>query len=400
MIKYKPNKVKFLTDVKTLDETHQIKIKQFQERKLKLPDLKNEYQEKIKLKYMLEKEKKDISNLRDEILRIENEIEEIENEEIEYYSKISDVLLDYYDVTEASNYNLDKMDTLTYFNKLSQKDRKVKKISKKRIKDMNDFCNKKTIFDYLNINKEKNEVKSNRATLLKKYNEIMNGKHGKHSFIKRCSKCNIEEMLIHAESVYVCPECGNTDSVIIETELTTYKDTGCEKPAYPYKRINHLIECLNQFQAKESVEIPADIYVKLTEEIKKYRLTKDEITFFNVKKILKKLRLHQYYEHIPHIISKITGKPAPVISRDVEEKIKAMFRQIQEAFSKYCPNNRKNFLSYSYLLHKFFKILHMDEFAEYFPLLKSPEKLRAQDEIWKKICLSVGYKFNSSFHKN
>jgi hypothetical protein len=111
------------------------------------------------------------------------------------------------------------------------------------------------------------------------------------------------------------------------------------------------------------------------------------------------LHLHQYYEHIPHIISKITQKSAPIISRDVEEKIKSMFRQIQEPFSKYCPNERKNFLSYSYILHKFFEILKMDVFAEYFPLLKSCEKLRIQDQIWKKICYDLNYPFYSSFDK-
>jgi len=62
-----------------------------------------------------------------------------------------------------------------------------------------------------------------------------------------------------------------------------------------------------------------------------------------------------------------------------------MFRQIQEPFIKHKPPSRKNFLSYAYILYQFFKILGLNEFAKYFPLLKSADKLRQQDEIFKKI---------------
>ena len=62
-----------------------------------------------------------------------------------------------------------------------------------------------------------------------------------------------------------------------------------------------------------------------------------------------------------------------------------MFMQIQDPFEKHKPPKRKNFLSYSYVLHKFFQILGLHEFAKYFPLLKSADKLRQQDEIFKKI---------------
>jgi hypothetical protein len=62
-----------------------------------------------------------------------------------------------------------------------------------------------------------------------------------------------------------------------------------------------------------------------------------------------------------------------------------MFQQIQDPYEKYKPPSRKNFLSYSYTLCKFFQILNLHEFAKYFPLLKSNDKLRQQDDIFKKI---------------
>ena len=62
-----------------------------------------------------------------------------------------------------------------------------------------------------------------------------------------------------------------------------------------------------------------------------------------------------------------------------------MFQLIQESFVRNKPASRKNFLSYSYILHQFLRLLNLDEFCKYFPLLKSDDKLRQQDEIFKKI---------------
>lgn len=115
-----------------------------------------------------------------------------------------------------------------------------------------------------------------------------------------------------------------------------------------------------------------------------------------MKQILKKLGLTQYYEHSTHIISKISGRPPPVISRDVEEKLRKMFREIQAPFEKHCPKDRINFLSYSYVLHKFCQLLALDEFIKCFPLLKSREKLRQQDKIWEKICYELEWEYIAS----
>ena len=122
----------------------------------------------------------------------------------------------------------------------------------------------------------------------------------------------------------------------------------------------------------------------------------NKITLFDIKDILKKLKLNQYYEHVSYIMTKLTGKHPPILKRETEEYIKKMFKEIQEPFIKHCPSNRTNFLNYSYVLHKIFQIIYLNEFLEYFPLLKSREKLRIQDDVWKKICGELGWKFYPS----
>jgi len=135
----------------------------------------------------------------------------------------------------------------------------------------------------------------------------------------------------------------------------------------------------------------------IVNELKKMRVKKiDKVSLTQFKSILKKLKLNDYYEHIPYIKSKITNKPAPMISREIENEFKKMFDLIQEPFEKYCPKTRINFLSYSYVLHKFCQLLELDDYVKCFPLLKSRSKLRSQDEIWKKICKDVKWEFYPS----
>lgn len=333
--------------------------------------------------------------------------------------------------------NNDDVNKLEMLNKLSQNKRKIKKTAKKRLRNNEITNNNKSIIDYFinsdndkqnndveldnkinisNHEKNKNEIKiepienikkndyennTNRASLLTEYLDLLDFSRADNkiriSNIKICPKCKKDKIIIYSDGIYVCTKCGDIEQILVNSDLSNYKDCLQEKPAYPYKRLNHFCEWLSQFQAKESTDIPDSIYEKIYDELKKNSITKNnKITPKKMKEILKKLRLHQYYEHIPHIISRITGKPPPTISRETEEKLKIMFRDIQAPFAKHCPPERINFLSYSYVLHKFCQLLELDEFIKCFPLLKSREKLRLQDRLWKDICRELRWQFYPS----
>ena len=84
---------------------------------------------------------------------------------------------------------------------------------------------------------------------------------------------------------------------------------------------------LAQFQAKESTDIPKEVFDKILVEIKKERITNmASITSIKLRQILKKLRLNKYYEHVPHIINRLSGLPPPVLSPVVEEKLRTQAR--------------------------------------------------------------------------
>ena len=79
--------------------------------------------------------------------------------------------------------------------------------------------------------------------------------------------------------------------------------------------------------------------------------------------------------------------------QELEERLRIMFKDIQKPFDDNCPTERKNFLSYSYVLYKFCELLSEDKYLKYFPLLKSKEKLYQQDLIWNKICNTLHWEY-------
>ena len=129
-------------------------------------------------------------------------------------------------------------------------------------------------------------------------------------------------------------------------------------------------------------------------EFKKTRATtRAEIKPSKVREFLKKLKLNKYYEHTNAICNVLNGVPAPKLPPELEERLKRMFAEIQEPFERACPPTRTNFLSYSYVLYKFCELLGEDSYLPLLPLLKSSEKLYAQDQIWRKICGELRWEF-------
>lgn len=289
------------------------------------------------------------------------------NEDIEtYFLKNADIMLQYYGNTDRAHTSasspIDSSNTFLKF-----------------LNPITDSTSKKQIFnEYLNRMKLSNGNETNEISC--------DSEH--------CTSCNMAREEVSAEGILVCPSCGSEEYMMVVSDFTSFRDPPKERNNYAYKKINHLNEILNQFQAKESTIIPDEVMNEVVCEIKKRRIQNvAEMCEKDVREILKKLNRSKYYEHAAHIVSRLNGNPPPTITPEIEEKIRAMFQDIQAPFLLYCPNDRTNFLSYSYILYKFFELLELDEYKVYFPLLKSRDRLISHDQIWKKICEYLKWEF-------
>jgi len=212
-----------------------------------------------------------------------------------------------------------------------------------------------------------------------------------------CNDCEQYRVLDIKEAIALCTGCGVSVRYQDAQTHTEFSEEIEILSPFAYKRINHFKEWLSQLQAKESTAPSQEVVDMLLVELKKDRVTNiADITHKRIKGYLKKLRLNKQYEHTPALINRLCGVKPPVISKKLECKLVSMFEEIQKPFEKYCPKSRKNFLSYSYTLHKMCQLLGEDELLPCFPLLKSREKLYLQDSIWKGICEDMRWQYYPS----
>jgi hypothetical protein len=343
----------------TLDSKHNEIMQNFEKVKNNLIKLKNKLEKlENKLKKIDNKhdEKSKITKLEllDEIEQLQQEIKNIESQDDEliYFLGTSDILFKYYN---------------------NNKDKENQKIS-----SFEDFFNQNT-----------NNIKEQKNNLFDKYMKITSNIEikKKNQHIKICSKCNIEKILHLQDGFLICTNCGDSEYIILDSDKPNYKNPIIENKLNGYKRMNHFSELLNQFQGKESTEISNKVFESIINELKVLKINDLSLLNTNIMKtILKNLNLNHYYEHIPYIINKLNGIPPPTISRELDEKIRIMFKQVQEAWLIFKGSKRKNFLNNCFVLHKIFELLEQDEFIHFFPYLKSREKLGEHDDEWKQIC--------------
>lgn len=208
-----------------------------------------------------------------------------------------------------------------------------------------------------------------------------------------CKYCFKGELIpLEDEGILICNTCSRNIPYLVENEKPSYKEPPKEVCFYAYKRINHFKEILAQFQGKETTQIPPEVIENIKMQIKKERIELKQITNAKTKEILKKLGYNKYYEHIPFIKDKLGIKP-PVMSPELEEKLCNLFIELQAPYSKFCPDDRVNFLNYYYTAYKLCELLGETQYLELFPLLKDKEKRIEQDAIWKKICEELDWEF-------
>lgn len=395
----------------TLDQKHTERIDRFEKMSSLLPTKKqklrrleselDDLSDMNPLKYTDQDVKRKVY-LMNSIGKLREEINSIENctESLNYIVQTLPILIDYYDNEDIIDDGMEeeivnepnetgKNNILSYFMRENNKEGVVES-STKSDKSIATTKSKKNVTKQSDSKTQRPAKQMSRAKLYDNYLNVTDCNYRKRrtttSTVCSVPNCGGEKILSQNDSYMVCNKCGFSEIILLPTDKPSYKEPTQDSGTYAYKRINHLTEILSQLQAKESTDIPQRVFQSILTELKKRKIDKHDLDIFRLRRILKKLNYRKYYEHVPHILQIINGKEPPNFSRKDEMQIKKMFKQIQKPFAIYCPKNRKNFLNYSYVLHKFCELLDLDEYISYFPLLKNNAKLLQHDKIWKNIC--------------
>jgi len=367
----------------TIDLKHTEMLAHFQNiETVMIPELLNEKQAlKARIATLKETQIDDYMDICDQIRAIQQRIRSLKQEKKQYLLDNSKYIFHYFEQKQQ----------------ISSADQQVAKPSSAVI---NNFFKIKATTD-----KEGSEV-TNPASdkyaqskkLYQKYWRNVNGEIGNiQDFIQSCDvceSCRKGEMIPQdEEGILICnnKECAKFITYIVDNNKPTNKEPPNEVSYTAYIRLNHFKEILSQFQAKETTQIPEEVIAAIRARIKKERIEDmSQITYDKMRDILRKLGLNKYFEHIQYINSLFGIKP-PIMNEELHETLCVLFIEIQKPWAMHCPANRTNFFNYTYTLYQLCVLLDQTQYLPYIPLLKDLEKQRAQDQIWQKVCNTLGW---------
>ena len=363
----------------TLDGKHKEFLNEFsKDENDRIPELQLE---KYELKELLKKDTITVEQqleYQDKINEINETIKQIKGKKKEYFLDNSKFIFDYFENKKSISTG-----SATTSNNISDKNKILNSFFKIKQDDNSNIINQ---------NKTNNIVQKYLSNIDETYIDMS-------SFVCQtdiCQICNKGELIpLEDEGVLICNICFRSIPYLIENEKPSYKEPPKEVCFYAYKRINHFKEILAQFQGKETTQIPSEVIESIKLQIKKERIDLSQISNNKTKEILKKLGYNKYYEHIPFIKDKLGIKP-PIMSPELEDTLCNLFIELQSPYSKFCPDDRVNFLNYYYTAYKLCELLGETQYLEHFPMLKDREKRIEQDTIWRKICEELDWEFIST----
>ena len=363
----------------TLDGKHKEFLNEFsKDENDRIPELQLE---KYELKELLKKDTITVEQqleYQDKINEINETIKQIKGKKKEYFLDNSKFIFDYFENKKSISTG-----SATTSNNISDKNKILNSFFKIKQDDTANIINQ---------SKTNNIVQKYLSNIDETYIDM-------NSFVCQtdiCQICNKGELIpLEDEGVLICNICFRSIPYLIENEKPSYKEPPKEVCFYAYKRINHFKEILAQFQGKETTQIPSEVIESIKLQIKKERIDLSQISNNKTKEILKKLGYNKYYEHIPFIKDKLGIKP-PIMSPELEDTLCNLFIELQSPYSKFCPDDRVNFLNYYYTAYKLCELLGETQYLEHFPMLKDREKRIEQDTIWRKICEELDWEFIST----
>ena len=228
-----------------------------------------------------------------------------------------------------------------------------------------------------------------------------------------CTRCNdnisdiIEDV---ASNEIICCRCGLVLCRYMKAENETISETseGNIQPRtskYTYNRLSHYRDRLLQWIGSEyKGDLDSTVIQKLLVQMKIEKIKSVEgWTKKRMVSLLKRANLNEYYEHANWFIAELSGKPVPHrLDEETFQTLIEMFQAFEKVYEKrksMLTDNRhpsrKNILTLSYLLRKFFDILGMHEEAETFPLLKNIEKVSHYERVFEKCCEDLGWQVST-----
>lgn len=260
-------------------------------------------------------------------------------------------------------------------------------MTEQRILELKILIEKSSMFDPINhLESELFDLQNERVEINEPLSPVVLAEHITSEI---CEDCDCKLIFDPVTSDNYCEECGNVTYIGLHEDYNGWSDCHSFTVPYKYIRESHFVDHLLSIQGKETKTIPPELLMKIRNEL--IGIDKSTVTKSDMTKILKKIKKQTYYLNVNLLLHVTCNVELPEIPDDIFEKLIELFALIQKPFEMSKPKGRKNFLNYSYTIHKLLLIIAQQdpealEFIKYFPLLKKAAKNVEHDLVFKKIC--------------
>lgn len=220
---------------------------------------------------------------------------------------------------------------------------------------------------------------------------------GAHDESELCPHCHLDTFVDTVEGE-ICSNCGVSNgnrffgSVGKNISFKETQNITPVPPRFAYKKKSHLLQKLNQLLSKNYKHLKKVVLDEVIIELNKLSIDISLIQIDTIRAILKKLNRNENYGDA-YCLLRIIQKKSPIeIDQEVENKLVYLFERAEKAFDE-CKGDRKNFLSYNYVIYKLLQLLDQTHLLKEIELLKSRERLIDQDSIWKRICTTLDWRY-------
>lgn len=164
------------------------------------------------------------------------------------------------------------------------------------------------------------------------------------------------------------------------------KSREIQGPSYGYNRQAYFKKRLKEMQGTEAVNISEANLFKIKQDLH----DNSTINYSDVRKSLRRLKLHEYYENIPYIAKHLNGisVPPPLTSEEEDEVI--------NKFKGVSSHNKKSnsiYLTTDYVAKRLFKEVGRKDLAQTVNI--NNHRSSKYHQIWKDICQDLDWPCSS-----
>lgn len=200
-----------------------------------------------------------------------------------------------------------------------------------------------------------------------------------------CPQCGAHQWeLDERRSERVCgcgvvQKCGTVSAKYLPFDRTVRSNY------HAYRRITHFTSLLDALTTRRP---PPDLLAAVEAEARRQRVDPARLVHARMRDLMRAVGAETSYPLAPTLLAALKREPLPRLTVHEIMRLHALFESVQRAFTaviRAVDRQRKNFVSYPFLLRKCLQHIGRDDLGAHLFMLKTPEKVRRQQVIWGAI---------------